>query len=238
MQESEDNIVYKAEKIAYKVHDGQVDLVGKPYIFHLCNVAANCETEESKATVFLKDVLKDGNDMDSCQLRKMGIPMKVVRAVKLLTRTSFKKDEYLSELKPNDLAREVKLEEMREILKLNPSAGPKHDEIVHMQIQCRRAIQFLEQHNYYWRDHRVTEDELKLVKAIIQSIVINPGNKRFGEGSITFDPHMEGVYSATFELNEMYFQTRENQIDIGYESGYRLNDRQIDSLLPWIAEYY
>ncbi|MFT8562738.1 HD domain-containing protein [Liquorilactobacillus nagelii] len=106
-----------ALKIAIKYHEGQVDLGGNPYIDHLITVAefvkknTNSNTDEVVAVAYLHDILEDTLCTETDLYRIF--PKRVVEAVIDLTR---KRNEtyhdYLERLKPNEMARIVKLADL------------------------------------------------------------------------------------------------------------------------------
>lgn len=102
-----------ALSIATEAHKGQVDKAGNDYIQHPLHVASLVSSDEEKATALLHDVMEDSSYTLE-DLANMGIPQSVVEAVSVLT----KKDDisyydYLDELKQNELARVVKLADLK-----------------------------------------------------------------------------------------------------------------------------
>lgn len=101
----------KALVVAIKVHKGQKDKAGRPYIFHPLNVSFGVRGLENKVVALLHDVLEDGCiDMES-----LGFLTEEQReALKLLTR---EKDvpylEYIEKIKNNRIAKNVKLSDLR-----------------------------------------------------------------------------------------------------------------------------
>lgn len=99
----------KAMRIAYEAHMGQFDECGVPYVFHPLHVAENMTTENACCAALLHDVLEN-TSVTLDDLRAQGMPPAVAFAVQLLTRapgTDY--FEYVRVLKPNAVAREVKL---------------------------------------------------------------------------------------------------------------------------------
>lgn len=102
-----------ALSIATEAHKGQKDKAGIDYIQHPLHVASLVSSDEEKAVALLHDVMEDSSYTLE-DLADMGIPQPVVEAVSILT----KKDDisyynYLDEVKQNELARAVKLADLK-----------------------------------------------------------------------------------------------------------------------------
>lgn len=99
--------------IAKKAHAGQVDKAGVDYIQHPLYVAGQVETEQEKAVALLHDVIEDSN-ITAVDLLASGLPNEVVTAVQILTKKKGQSyQEYLEKVKINDLARVVKLADLK-----------------------------------------------------------------------------------------------------------------------------
>lgn len=102
----------KAMRIAYDAHMGQFDECGVPYVFHPLHVAGQMTTEFACCAALLHDVIED-TDMTIDQLREVGIPPAVVFAVQLLTHDpAVDYMDYVAAIKPNAIARAVKLADL------------------------------------------------------------------------------------------------------------------------------
>lgn len=103
----------KAMKIAYAAHHGQTDKTGVPYIFHPMHLAEQMEDEASACAALLHDVVED-TDLTFSDLRAEGIPEEVLEALKLLTHDpAVPYMEYVEAIRPNPIARAVKLADLR-----------------------------------------------------------------------------------------------------------------------------
>lgn len=101
-----------AERIAVRAHAGQVDKAGRPYIEHPRHVAAAVEGDEARAVAWLHDVVED-TALTLDDLRREGVGETVLEAVRLLThQPGVPYLEYVEALKPNPLARQVKLADL------------------------------------------------------------------------------------------------------------------------------
>jgi (p)ppGpp synthase/HD superfamily hydrolase len=102
-------IVELAQSIAEHAHQGQVDKLGVAYIEHPRWVAGRVDTPDRKAAAWLHDVLEDTSVAEDDLLR-MGIPMRVVWVVVLLTRrTGIGREQYYAEIRQDPDALAVKL---------------------------------------------------------------------------------------------------------------------------------
>ena len=77
-------LTYKAIKVAFKAHEGQLDKTGLPYILHPIHVAEQMKDEDSCVAAILHDVIED-TDITLEDLRKEGFTEKQLEAVALLT---------------------------------------------------------------------------------------------------------------------------------------------------------
>ena len=102
-----------ALSIAKKAHAGQVDKAGVDYIQHPLYVASQVKTEQEKAVALLHDVLED-SDITAADLLAYGLSNEVVTAVQTLTKKKGQSyQEYLEKVKSNNLARVVKLADLK-----------------------------------------------------------------------------------------------------------------------------
>lgn len=99
--------------IARKAHAGQVDKAGVDYIQHPLYVASQVKTEQEKSVALLHDVLED-SDITAADLLAYGLSNEVVTAVQTLTKKKGQSyQDYLEKVKSNDLARVVKLADLK-----------------------------------------------------------------------------------------------------------------------------
>ena len=103
----------KAFKIAYDAHHGQTDRNGIPYIHHPLHVAEDMTSEDACVVALLHDVVED-TDVTIEDLRREGFTEEQLTAVEYMTHDP--KDDYfdyVSRIRENELAREVKLADLR-----------------------------------------------------------------------------------------------------------------------------
>ncbi|HGQ5110354.1 TPA: GTP pyrophosphokinase, partial [Streptococcus pneumoniae] len=94
-------------------HAGQVDKAGVDYIQHPLYVASQVNTEQEKAVALLHDVIED-SDITAADLFASGLSNEVVTAVQILTKKKGQSyQEYLGKVKSNNLARVVKLADLK-----------------------------------------------------------------------------------------------------------------------------
>lgn len=99
--------------IAKKAHAGQVDKAGVDYIQHPLYVASQVKTEQEKTVALLHDVIED-SDVTVDDLLASGLSNEVVTAVQILTKKKGQSyQEYLEKVKTNNLARVVKLADLK-----------------------------------------------------------------------------------------------------------------------------
>lgn len=104
----------KAMSIAIKAHEGQKDKAGAPYLLHVLRVMLSLESMDEKIVALLHDVVED-SEMTLEGLEQKGFPKKILKAVELLTKTEKKPyEDYIQEIKNNDLARAVKLADLKD----------------------------------------------------------------------------------------------------------------------------
>lgn len=109
-----------AIRVAVNAHFGQKDKQGQPYILHPLRVMMQMETDEEKMAAVLHDVLED-TEVTQEDLIAQGFPEKVIEAVLCLTRKEDEeKDyregykEYVVRCKSNEIARKVKMADLRD----------------------------------------------------------------------------------------------------------------------------
>ena len=106
------NLLEKCIQFALEVHAGQRDRYGRPYILHPLYLMSQMDTEVEMMAAVLHDVIED-SDMTLDDLRQLGLPEEVVQAVSLLTHDeSDSYDDYVRKLKPNRIARKIKLADL------------------------------------------------------------------------------------------------------------------------------
>ncbi|HEW7628093.1 TPA: GTP pyrophosphokinase [Streptococcus pneumoniae] len=105
--------VIKTHEVAKKAHFGQIDRAGIDYIKHPETVASFVATDEEKAVAYLHDVIED-TSLTLLDLKKEGFSKNIIEAVDILTKKKGQDyQSYLNLVKKNELARVVKLADLR-----------------------------------------------------------------------------------------------------------------------------
>ena len=105
-------MLQKALNIASDAHRGQLDKGGKPYIFHPLYVASHVDGINEKIVALLHDVVED-TDVTLDDLRNEGFSEEIICAINVLTKTDDDYDNYLKKVKSNEMARKVKIEDIK-----------------------------------------------------------------------------------------------------------------------------
>ena len=132
-----------ALKICFDAHKEQIDKSGMPYVFHPFHLAEQMQDEETATLALLHDVVED-SDYTFEDLRQAGISERVLEALRLMTHDpSVPYMEYVAMIKPNPIARAVKLADLR-----HNSDESRLDEMTPAHAaraeKYRRAIELLE----------------------------------------------------------------------------------------------
>jgi len=107
------NQLEKAISIALRVHEGQTDRYGQPYILHPLFVMLQMDSEAEMTAAVLHDVIED-SETTLADLREEGFSDEVLEAVRLMTHEEADSYEaYVRKLKPNPMARKIKLADLR-----------------------------------------------------------------------------------------------------------------------------
>lgn len=118
--------------LATKAHQGQKDKAGAVYINHPLRVMSRMATDEERMVAVLHDVVED-TSITLQQLRVAGYPKAVVDAVDALSRRKGETyEQFIERLKPNALARKVKIGDLEDNMDLSriPNPQPKDFERV------------------------------------------------------------------------------------------------------------
>ena len=101
----------RAMQIAYAAHHGQLDKCGMPYIFHSFHLAEQMDDEYAVCVALLHDVLEDTDYPREALAAEF--PAEVMAALDLLTHEKgVPYLEYVEKIKPNPLAKKVKLADL------------------------------------------------------------------------------------------------------------------------------
>lgn len=136
----------KALNIAYKAHEGQTDASGLPYIFHPYHIAEQMADEVTTCVALLHDVLEDTGIEKQALAGEF--PEEVMEALTLLCRDdSVPYMDYIRRIKPNPVARAVKLADIAhnsDESRLNGVRIPK-ERLEHWREKYTEAKRYLEE---------------------------------------------------------------------------------------------
>ncbi len=138
-------LINKAIETAAKAHDGQLDKSGKPYIFHPLRVMLNAGGDERvQCTAVLHDVLED-TDITVDELAAEGFDAEIIEALILLTRTPDDDYmEYVKRLKPNPIAKAVKLADLTDNMDMSRIKEPSERDYKRLE-KYKKAKRLLEE---------------------------------------------------------------------------------------------
>lgn len=137
----------EAYQLACRLHTGQVDKAGRPYIEHLTRVylrvlAAGGDRAQLMAAL-LHDSIEDGK-VSEAQLRWLGVPAAAVTLVVVLTKLKSQSYEvYLELVKRNPAALLVKLEDVNDNIDPERLAELPAAEADRLRTKYQRARDFL-----------------------------------------------------------------------------------------------
>jgi len=113
----------EAITLAVSAHAGQTDKAGEPYILHVLRVMLAQKDVEAMTVAALHDVVED-TDITISDLREAGWSTRVVAAVDALThRDGEDYFDFTRRAASNELARPVKIADLRDNLRQSTDAG-------------------------------------------------------------------------------------------------------------------
>ena len=102
----------KALRLCFEAHKDQLDKSGLPYVFHPFHLAEQMKDEKTTVAALLHDVAED-TPITLDELAEMGFDSDVIDALRLLTHnddTPYM--DYVARIKPNPIARAIKLADL------------------------------------------------------------------------------------------------------------------------------
>lgn len=113
-----DHLLETAIRLAAKVHKGQKDRFGKPYILHVMRVMMRGHDFEEQVLGALHDVL-ERSDLSAADIAEKGFPPRVVKALGHITRVKEETYEaYIDRVMEDSLAIRVKLHDLADKMDL------------------------------------------------------------------------------------------------------------------------
>lgn len=132
-----------ALRLCFDCHKDQVDKSGLPYVFHPFHIAEQMDTEDACCVALLHDVLED-TQMTIDDLVQYGFSGPVLKALELLTHhkeTPY--FDYILNIKPNPLARKIKLADLKHNSDLTRLTEIKSEDLARNE-KYKKAIELLE----------------------------------------------------------------------------------------------
>ena len=130
--------------LAVEAHRGQLDKGGQPYILHPLRVMLQLESEAEKMVGILHDVVEDtSHTFDG--LRSLGYLEEVLVALNCLTkRRGEAYEDFVQRIKPNPLARRVKLADLEDNLNVTRLSSLGEEDLERLG-RYRKAWEILKQ---------------------------------------------------------------------------------------------
>ena len=112
------HLLERAIRLAAKVHKGQVDRFGNPFILHVLRVIARGHDPDERLLASLHDVL-ERSELTVVDLRKKGVPDHVLVALTHISRVPNEDyDKYIDRVALNPLATRVKVHDLADKMDL------------------------------------------------------------------------------------------------------------------------
>ena len=132
-----------AKKIATEAHAGQLDKGGKLYINHPLFVSESVHNLDEKIVALLHDVLEDSN-FTSDDLLNFGFSKRIVDAVVILTKNKdVSYEQYLVEIKKDNIACEVKIADLKHNSDISRISDPTDMDLARID-KYKIALDFLQ----------------------------------------------------------------------------------------------
>jgi hypothetical protein len=136
------NILDAAVALACRVHAGQVDKSGKPYILHPLRLMLKFDDLDEQVVSVLHDVVEDG-DVTLDDLRALGVSERAIKAIDCLSkRPGEAYEDFIARIHPNELARKVKFEDIKDNLDLTRLGTLQEKDLVRV-AKYHKALRYL-----------------------------------------------------------------------------------------------
>ncbi len=120
----------KAIAIAIDAHSGQVDKASQPYILHPLRLMFKFQVEVEMIVAVLHDVIEDSN-ISLDDLKVDGFSTQVIDAIDCLSKRDGEcYEDFILRLSINDLARKVKIEDVKDNLDLTRLEHVRNKDLV------------------------------------------------------------------------------------------------------------
>jgi len=124
--------IERAVELAARMHAGQVDKAGQPYLFHPLRLMFAVQKVHEKMAAVLHDIVED-TPMTFEKLSEEGFPQEVIEAVRTLTK--HKGESRIDAAKravQNSIARAVKLADVTDNMDLSRISAPTEKDFARM----------------------------------------------------------------------------------------------------------
>jgi (p)ppGpp synthase/HD superfamily hydrolase len=147
-----DELMDKAYKLMFRLHEGQLDKGGHPYHLHPERVSEHCSSPKAKVAGLLHDVIEDG-DYHEEQLVKDGFPEDIAHAVALLSHLRHEPYmEYVGSLAPDPIAREVKMADLNDNMNLERLGREPNEKDLIRLAKYKKAFAYLKDFDGHQKD--------------------------------------------------------------------------------------
>lgn len=127
---------------ACRIHAGQVDKSGQPYILHPLRLMLKFQGEDERIVSVLHDVVEDGY-VSFDELRELGLCETIIEALDCLSKRPGEcYEDFIQRLCFNKLAKRVKIEDIRDNLDIT-RLGSFEDEDCIRTAKYHRALRYL-----------------------------------------------------------------------------------------------
>ncbi len=136
----------KAIEIAARVHTGQVDKAGQPYILHPLRVMLHVAGVHERMVAVLHDVVED-TAMTLEGLRHQGFPEEVLDAIDALTKQDGEARMHAAKrAAANPIARAVKIADVTDNMDLSRIEKPTDTDLLRMK-EYEKVLELLQSHD-------------------------------------------------------------------------------------------
>ena len=127
---------------ACKVHAGQVDKSGQPYILHPLRLMFKFQDEDERIVSVLHDVVEDGY-VSFDELRGLGLSGSIIEAIDCLSKRPGEcYEDFIRRLSSNKVAKRVKIEDIRDNLDITRLCSFGDDDFIRT-LKYHKALQYL-----------------------------------------------------------------------------------------------
>ncbi|MFN8003883.1 MAG: HD domain-containing protein [Acidobacteriota bacterium] len=134
----------RAVEIAAQAHQGQRDKAGAPYLLHPLRLMLRMTSETTMIAAVLHDVVED-SAWTLADLRAAGFAEEILCAVDCLTRRAEESyEQFITRVKTNALARQVKLADLEDNLNLQRITNLTPNDLARIERYHRARRELLE----------------------------------------------------------------------------------------------